>query len=138
MQKYIIAIILALLWQSSFAETCPSINSIKKNTLTGWRMYDSDSGELLTAARVDDFKKNVEQFVLAEWSNEHNKTNAIHCYYRDNDGSDLQAYLSKDNFKPSNAKKYWYEVTGSLQCAAGSANCAFEKNVLKDTQLAKK
>lgn len=121
------------------AETCPSVDAIKKNThLQGWKAFDSEDGTPLSAKREAQFKKNIEQFVLAEWVNRDSRLGTIHCYYRDNTGSDLEAYLAKNNFMPQDSKKYWYQVTGSLQCAAGMDECHFKKNILPQTKLAKR
>jgi hypothetical protein len=136
-KKCLMAIMLTFLCQLTFANTCPSIKDIKNDTLAGWKAYDSDEGTPLSSARVSAFKKNVQQFALAEWVNGGSKHGAIHCYYRDNNGSDLEAYLSKDHFTPRNEKNYWYEVSGFMQCAAGKERCEFEGRMMQQ-QLAKK
>lgn len=122
---------------ASIAETCPSVVDIKKHGLVGWTVYDSIDGAVLNTHRHNDFVKHVDQFALAEWTNDHHKQH-IHCYYRDTSGSDLEAYLSKDNFKPSHINHYWYTVSGALQCAAGYSNCDFEQTLLHQTRLARK
>jgi len=126
-----------LLNQAALAETCPSVNDIKQNQLNGWKAYDSDDGKPLPLARETQFKKMVEEFALAEWEN---KSGSIHCYYRDNTGSNLEAYLAKDNFNPKvDPHSFWYKVSGFMHCAAGMERCEFEKyNILQKQQLAKK
>ncbi len=124
----------------SFAETCPNIAAIKHQTLKGWVAYDSEEGTVLSSKRAAQFNRLVEKFVLAEWKmNPVNKDGAIHCYYLDKTGSNLEAYLAKDHFEPvKNNKNYWYQVSGFTQCAAGKSKCAFRKSISADPQLARK
>ncbi len=71
-------------------------------------------------------KKIIEQFALAEWTNNKKQLGSIHCYYRDKTGSSLEAYFAKENFHPKlDAKNFWYEVSGFMHCAAGMENCEF-------------
>lgn len=112
--------------QTCFAETCPDVNSVKKNHLSGWTVHDSDDGKILTATRIALYKKNIEQFTLAEWVNKGKQKGSIRCYYSDNNGSGLEAYLTKDSFQPTNSKNYWYQVSGSMHCAAGMRECVFQ------------
>ena len=128
MYKYLLATTSLLLFsQLSLADTCPSIDYIKHHSLSGWKIHDSEDGTRLSVKRMAKFRQLAEQFVLAEWSNNHSQKNAIHCYYRDKNGSDLEAYLTKDAFIPSaNHRYYWYEVSGFLHCAAGMKECEFK------------
>lgn len=115
-----------LLCQTSFAERCPSVSEIKNNKLQGWKVFDSDDGKPLAAARETQFRQIVEQFALAEWTNNKKQLGSIHCYYRDKTGSSLEAYLAKDNFHPQlDSKNFWYEVSGYMHCAASMENCEF-------------
>lgn len=137
MDKKIIAIALLMLcWQVSFADTCPSVKDIKNNALKGWKIYDSEEGTPLSPKRESQFKKEVDGFILAEWMQEE-KIGMIHCYYRNKDGSDMEAFLAKPNFKPDNSKKIWYEVSGAMQCAAGPGKCIFKDDTM-DHQFAKR
>jgi hypothetical protein len=122
-----------LVCQASFADSCPSVTAIKNNTLGGWKMYDSDDGAPLSAKRIALFQKNAEQFVLAEWAQQ--KNGMIHCYYRDHNGANLEAYLAKDHLMPVKSHTYWYQVSGYMHCAANSEQCAFQQQV---QQLARK
>lgn len=135
----IITLIVSLASQLSFAETCPSIDAIKKETLTGWKAYDSDDGTLLSAERRAAYIKDIEAFALAEWAGKDRNNGSIRCYYRDHEGSALEAYLAKDNFFP-NKTNYWYQVSGATQCAAGMDKCNFSHHPLmqQQQQLAKK
>ncbi len=136
MQKKLILILLAGLFsQLSFADTCPSVKDIQQKKIAGWKAYDSDEGTLLSAKRTKTFLHSAEQFVLAEWATDSQKNGAIHCYYRDKNGSDLEAYLAKGHFVPDNSK-VWYQVSGALQCAAKNEMCQF-KNIIQQAQLAK-
>lgn len=128
-----------LLCQTSFAERCPSVHDIKKNNLHGWKVFDSDDGKPLTAARETQFKNIVEQFALAEWTNNKKQLGSIHCYYRDKTGSSLEAYLAKDNYHPRlGAKSFWYEVSGFMHCAASMEHCEFVNPLVADNNLAVK
>lgn len=138
-KKLIIASSLVILCHTAFAETCPTVKDIKNNALIGWKAYDSDDGTPLSSAREASFKKDIEEFTLAEWANDKNKNNTVHCYYRDKSGSHLEAYFAKDNFKPKvAANSFWYKVSGFMHCAAEMEKCQFESHALTNTQLAKK
>lgn len=137
MKQCLVFILSVCLCQMSFAITCPTVSDIQKNTLAGWKAYDSDEGEPLSAMREAAFKKNAREFALAEWVNKGDKMGSIHCYYRDDNGSAMEAYLAKEHFRPKNPNAFWYEVSGFMQCAAGMENCDFEQHQPK-THLAKK
>lgn len=115
-------LLLTLLAQTSFAATCPTVGALKNNLATGWLAYDSDDGHLLAPKRDQQIRSTISEFALAEWSQ---KRQSIHCYYRDKNGSDLDAYFAKSHFTPANANHYWYSVSGYLQCAAGTQQCEF-------------
>lgn len=137
--KYLAALCIAGLCSSSFADTCPNVNDIKNNSMNGWKAYDSDDGVPLSPARETLFKKNVVEFTLAEWTNGKRKSGAIHCYYRDKSGSNMEAYLSKENFVPKQtSRNFWYTVSGYMHCAAEKEDCEFETKLLGKNQLAKK
>ena len=121
-----------------FAETCPSVDEIKKPTLVDWKVVDSEDGKPLSAKRAARFKANAREFALAEWTDNGRKTNFIHCYYRDSTGSNLEAYLAKKNFLPENSKDHWYQVSGAMQCAAGYDKCEFNSLVMNQARMAKK
>ncbi|SRR5579883_2092638 len=121
----------------SFAETCPSVQDIQESLHHGWRMYDSDDNTPLASTRITQFVKGAKQFTLAEWPNAQAPKRTVHCYYRDNNGSQLEAYLAKDNFVPTNTNHYWYPVSGSMHCAAGADKCLFTSG-WQGKQLAKK
>lgn len=138
MNKWILLSGLFLTTSICFADTCPTVDAIKQNTIKGWKAYDSEDGKLLSEARESHFKKNVQEFALAEWANTHNKNGAIHCYYRDRTGSNLEAYLAKEHFAPkTSSQNYWYNVSGYMHCAADSQQCEFETQLLNRPQLAK-
>ena|SRR3990167_3900868 len=128
---------LVFISQTSFAETCPNIDAIKKQVWNGFKAYDSDDDKPLSKKREALFIKEVKQFALAEWVQKKEGPSAVHCYYRNDAGSELETYLSKDNFVPKNINKEWYQVSGFMHCAVGSDQCVFEENVSQE-QLAKK
>lgn len=135
----IAALSITLLFQMTFADTCPSVKDIKGQSINGWKVYDSDDGTPLSSAREKEYKKTVEEFALAEWANQQNRKGTMHCYYRDATGSSLEAYLAKDDFIPQNHKNYWYKVSGFMHCAAGMDKCRFDHRVLNNQkQLAKR
>jgi hypothetical protein len=138
MRKIFFAICILLCCKICFAETCPNVDDIKNNNAKNWIAYDSDDDTRLSPRREADFKKNIVQFTLAEWRNVNNKNSIIHCYYRDTEGSQLEAYLAKPNFIPKNTKNYWYQVSGSMHCAAGKNKCEFQEKIFQNRQLAKK
>lgn len=138
MKKWLFVIGLCAWSQINLAETCPSVNAIKHNAIKGWKAYDSEDGKLLSTARTAHFKKTIEEFALAEWGNINNQRSAVHCYYRDRTGSNLEAYLAKDHFIPKKTgQNYWYHVSGYMHCAADSKECEFESQLLNKPQLAK-
>lgn len=128
LKKIITTFCCMFLYQASFADNCPSVDAIKKHDITGWKLFDSDEGTPLSANRETNFVSTIKQFALAEWSNQGKNVGTIHCYYRDENGSDLEAYLAKENFTPATAKSYWYQVSGAMHCAAGSDKCLFDKS----------
>lgn len=137
MKKFLLALMLLCLYQIAFANSCPSIQDIKNNTLKGWQAFDSDEEKPLSAERFAIFQRNAEQFVLAEWINTKHQ-NSIHCYYHDINGSDLSTYLTRNDFIPEDDKKSWYKVTGAMHCAASNAQCSFRETVFSPKQLARK
>lgn len=138
MKNLILTLFILFFAQTTFADTCPTVKTIKSSPLLGWTAHDSDDGKILSTARTTSFKKNIEQFTLAEWVNTGKHKGAIRCYYSDNNGSGLEAYLTKENFQPTNLKKYWYQVSGSMHCAAGMSECLFKHDLSKQPQLARK
>jgi hypothetical protein len=118
------------------ADTCPTIQDIKSSSLTGWKAYDSDDGTLLSAKRTAQFKKSIEQFALAEWKTNANHQHAIRCYYRDQNGSGLEAYLAKNHFSLAENNPAWYSVSGSMNCAAGMNECHFQQDHPAPTRMA--
>lgn len=137
--RVIIALSVLAFSSSIFAETCPTVKDIRHNNIAGWKLYDSDDDTLLSTKRENHFKQAAIQFVLAESAK--NKANklSIHCFYRDQSGSNLDAYLSKDNFSPKKSNHdFWYQVSGHMHCAAGEKQCEFENKLLNKKYLAKK
>lgn len=128
--------------QVCYAETCPSVEDIKHQKLAaGWHAYDSEDGKPLPPARMAQLITYIDQFALAEWSSNKRAGGIIHCYYRDKHGSDLEAYFSKEHFKPDNGKNVWYQVSGHMHCAAGMDKCTFNTNstpIAPQKQFAKK
>jgi len=122
-RKIILALILAIT-MPAFADTCPTVKDIKTHKLAGWKAYDSEDGKPLSKRRAADFIKSADQFILAEWSKRGKNANTMHCFYRDINGSDLEAYLTKDHLIP-NQTHAWYRVSGAMQCAASNNMCQF-------------
>ena len=126
---------LTLISQFCFADSCPSVDSIKKNTLTGWKIYDSEDGTELSTEQQTAFRKQIHQFALAEYAGR-GQTGSMHCYYRDKTGSSLEAYLAKDHFSVARNSQYWYPVSGFMHCAADQSKCNFQSDAAP-TELAK-
>jgi len=120
-----ILITCSLLVTTANAEKCPSVKDVQSNHAARWKAYDSDNGQALSAARAVKLKHAIAHFAMAEWSNSKNKS-AIHCYYNNEHGSSMEAYFAKDSTSPINSSKYWYPVTGMMQCAAGADKCQFQ------------
>lgn len=139
-QKLICALCFALVCQFVFAETCPSVRDVRNNTLSrDWVAYDSEDGSKLPLKREQEFKRNAEEFVLAEWKDLKNKGGSIHCYYRNKSGSNLEAYIAKNNFIPENSKQVWYDVSDARHCVAGMERCQFlAKKTFPGQHLARK
>lgn len=137
MRFLLIFIAFLLSTQIVFGLGCPSVKAIQAGKTKGWQLLDSEDGAQLSAARIKAFKKNIQQFVLAEWEKKDSRHGTIHCYYSNKSGSELDAYLARENFMPDNAKHLWYPVTGYLECAAGMSRCQFQ-SVPKTARFAKK
>jgi hypothetical protein len=118
---------------ASFADNCPSINQLGSYLANGWKAYDSNDGTTLSAKRQAKFLQVAQQFALAEWTVVANPphSGAIHCYYRDKTGANLESYLGKESFIPLQTKNYWYSVSGYMQCAASATQCQFAPNLLQ-------
>lgn len=124
-----------MLSSAALADICPSVKSVKNGTATGWTAYDSDDDKPLSKLRTAKFRQNISRFSIAEWAdNKHKGT--IHCYYSNNDGSTLEAYFAHDHLKPNTKSRYWYQVTGMLQCAAGADKCDFTPDAPNGKKLA--
>jgi hypothetical protein len=122
---------------TAFADNCPSVQAIHQHKLAGWKLYDVDDNKPLTAKRADAFKKDVKAFAMVEWSKDPKSKGMIQCFYRDKDGSDLEAYLAKDHFNVGVNQSYWYNISGHLQCAAQAKTCEFQTAPIMQAQLAK-
>jgi len=133
MLKQLTVITLLLTTTLVHADNCPTVSMIKHNMLNSWQAYDSDNNKPLSVKRLAQFKHNIDQFTLAEW-----QSKDVHCYYRDKNGSQLEAYLTKSNLIPVNNKQRWYQVSGSMHCAAGMDQCIFQRNISQQPQLARK
>ena len=137
MLKLITATTCLLLSSSVFADNCPAVNEIKSSKAPHWKAFDSDNGKVLSAARQAKLKNAIVKFALAEWSNSSDK-NTMHCYYNNAHGSSMEAYFAKDSVLPLKSSKYWYKVTGMMQCAAGADKCQFQSLPDMRHQLASK
>jgi len=122
--------------QIAYSQACPDVSEIKLNHLIGWKLLDSDDDKLLSDKRQTTFRKDVDAFAMAEWSTD--QTGKIRCFYRDKNGSSLEAYLTKDHFVLTQANQYWYDVSGAKECAAGSNKCGFQNAVVPNSHLAGK
>ena len=125
MHKTIVAISCLIFSTNTFADICPSIQQLKNGKASYWKAHDSDDGKPLSAAREAKLKKAITKFAMAEWSND-KKKNIIHCYYNNAHGSAMEAYFAKESALPVKSSKYWYQVTGMMQCAAGADKCQFQ------------
>jgi hypothetical protein len=125
----------AVLSTAAFSDICPSVKAVKTGKATGWRAYDSDDDKPLSNIRTAKFRKAISRFSIAEWSESKHK-NSIHCYYSNNDGSTLEAYFARDHYLPNIKSRYWYKVTGLLQCAAGADKCDFTPETKEQKRLA--
>lgn len=134
-KQLLLALLIFLLSPFALADTCPTVAALKKDNLVDWGVYDSDDGKPLSAERIATYKNDAVAFALAEWNGQ-GKEGAIHCFYHDNAGSDMEAYVAKNHVQLSSNKKYWYQVSGSTQCAAGMQECEFNTIQSAAPQLA--
>lgn len=134
MARMLLSVGLFLISGFCWAQTCPSVASIKNDKIKGWVAYDMYGKTLSTKENIR-FKEHALEFALAEVTQHANKL-AVRCLYRDKSGSNLEAYLAKDNIVADNTKNYWYSVSGSTHCAAGVSLCQFNNIPLTQTQLA--
>lgn len=137
LRNLIVFFCLIAIHQLSFADSCPSIQTIQHGALKQWQLYDSDNHQLLSKNNMPEFKKYAKQFALAEWHQEKNHLNTLRCYYRDEDGSLARAYLGKKNLNPKLANNSWYSVSGAMHCAASRDQCSFQSRQMPQ-QFAKK
>ena len=125
MQKFLAVTLLTLFTTNVIADVCPTIKDLKSRKAAHWQAFDSDNDKPLSATREARLRKAVAEFAMAEWSTSKSK-NAIHCYYNDVHGSAMEAYFAKESTLPAKSSKYWYQVTGMIQCAAGADKCQFQ------------
>jgi hypothetical protein len=123
--RKLILLAVSVITSPAFADSCPSAHELQSNHASRWKAYDSDDGQPLSAARTLKLQHSIAHFAMAEWSHSHNK-NTIHCYYNNAHGSAMEAYFAKDSASPVKSSKYWYAVTGMMQCAAGADKCQFQ------------
>lgn len=135
MKKWMLLMILTATIPNAWAETCPSVDTVKHSALTGWKAYDTEDQTPLSAKHFTQFQHEITRFVLAEWSTDKNKKGTIRCYYTDKDGSELEVYLAKSDLSLATAPTYWYSVSGSMHCAAGSDKCEFQTPSIQTAQL---
>lgn len=131
MDKLFLSLCLLLCSMPVYAETCPNIEKVKAGQMQGWQAYDSDDDKPLSIRRLTHFKKQADKFLLAA-----SVKSGIRCYYGDHTGAALEAYLAKPHLSPINKNNLWYQVSGSLDCAAGMDKCQFQKNGFEHSQLA--
>ncbi len=125
MRYLISSLACVILATPSAAEVCPSTQDLQTGKALYWKAFDSDNGKPLNAVREARLKSQIKNFALAEWANSHHK-GSMHCYYKNESGSHLEAYFAKESISSIQPSKYWYEVTGMMQCAAGVDKCAFQ------------
>ena len=133
--RYLIVFLSILIYTNAIADNCPSIEAIKNNRAKNWVAHDSENNKTLSTLRETKLRNDIQQFAIAEWAKTNNK-NSIHCYYKNNDGSTMEAYFSKENTAIIKPSKYWYQVSGMMHCAAGSKNCEFQTLSGNQHQLA--
>ncbi len=138
LNKLILVMTTLFIASLTHAENCPTVGMIKNNLMNKWQAYDSDDNKPLSKKRLAIFMRNVKQFTLAEWQSKDEKHSALHCYYRDKNGSQLEAYLTKNDLMPINNKQLWYQVSGAMHCAAGMDQCLFQRDITPQPKLAKK
>ncbi|MBA3661254.1 MAG: DUF3757 domain-containing protein [Gammaproteobacteria bacterium] len=138
MRNLLLSFILITLSGMSVAEVCPTVQAIKRNQIQGWKAYDSDEGTLLSAKRTIQFKKDVATFALAELSKPETRKGSIHCYYSNESGAALEAYLAKNHQVKVANQLAWYKVTGAMHCAAPLHQCQFQATNQPLHHLAKK
>lgn len=124
--KKLLWLLLIFLPTWAYADHCPEVSEVKHIRLQQWHLYDSEEGNPLSTQREEAFRNAVAHFALAEWIGKKNGIGgAIHCYYRDEHGSTLEAYLVKDSAPPKSNQAFWYNVSGFMHCAAGARECEF-------------
>lgn len=125
MKKFLLITTSMMISLNAIADTCPSIKMIKSSNHPHWKAFDSDNGKPLSITRTMRLKNEISEFVLAEWSSENHK-NTVHCYYKNAHGSTLEAYFARESTSPATPSRYWYNVTGLMQCAASADKCQFQ------------
>lgn len=135
--RLLLLILVLFLSKVVLADVCPLTKDIQNNHLTGWKLLDSDDDKALSLKRQSSFRKDVDSFAMAEWSTSQKDAGKIRCYYRDKNGSSLDAYVTKDHYSLT-GNKYWYEVSGAKECAAGVERCGFQSIILPNSRFAGK
>ncbi len=125
--KMIIAIVIIGAEHNLYAQTCPTIAQIHRETFNSWKLYDLDNGTPLSKDRIDDYSKTIRQFGLAAYYQDAPEGAAM-CYYKDDTGDQSyhHAYLAKAGLKPDLTHGKWQKTTNSdYECHGSLYSCAF-------------
>ncbi len=135
MKKFLTSLLCLTFGAYVYADVCPSVKELKEHKARLWRAFDSDDHKPLSAKREARLKTEITHFSMAEWAVT-DKKNGMHCYYTNDSGSNLEAYFARENILSINTSKYWYPVTGQMQCAASPEKCTFQSLPDKQSQFA--
>ncbi len=127
LKKFILIISTLIFSYSIHAETCPTVSQLKENIFNGWQALDIDNGTPLSEDRLDDFRKSVSTFSLAEWIQNASEASG-HCYYSGEqaDESYLDIFLVKQNLIPDKTSNQWQKISDDvMQCSGNIEKCLF-------------
>ncbi len=109
----------------TYAEICPTVESIQNNSFAGWQALNIDSGTAAQPSQLENFKSHVRHFSLAEWMKDAPEGSS-HCYYQgeDTDTRFLGIFLARNNLMPGQGS--WKKMSdGIYQCKADIYDCLF-------------
>jgi hypothetical protein len=108
MSKKILCLSVFLFLNLAHAETCPTKDDIKNNSLHQWQAVDLDNAEPLSPAELKKFEKKVDSFAFAAWMPDAPEGSG-HCYYngKQPDESYLEVFLTKATGEPDKSVGKW-------------------------------
>jgi hypothetical protein len=109
----------------AYNEVCPSVADIKNNRLTPWIPLYIDNEERAFNKDVQQFKKNVTDFIVARWDSSYLENG--HCFYQGTDPIISKIILANDAWRPVQGEKWQWKIYDRIaECYSNNVqDCEF-------------